>query len=100
MKPILCSVQRKLRAILSMSNNAERGTALRTLAQELGCSLGSIYELQTGKLLEEEVVRRMQDAAREERDSRLWWVAFISAAAAVVSALTALIAVIHAKLIP
>ena len=83
-----------------MSNNAERGTALRTLAQELGCSLGSIYEPQTGKLLEEEVVRRIQDAVREERDSRLWWVAFISAATAVVSALTALIAVVRAKFIP
>jgi len=93
MKPILFSVQRRLRSILSTSNNAERELALRALAQDLGCSLGSIYEGQTGKLLEEELVRRIQDAVREERAACLWWIAVISAAASVISALTALIAV-------
>lgn len=93
MKPILFSVQRKLRSILSVSNIADRDAALRTLAQELGCSMGSIYELQTGKLLEEELVHRIQEAAREERATSLWWVALISSVASVVSALVALVAV-------
>lgn len=92
MKPILFSVQRRLRTILAMSNVSERDTALRMLAQDLGCSLGSLYEMQTGKLLEEELVRRIQEAAREERASHLWWVAVIAAVASVLSALTALIA--------
>lgn len=93
MKPVLFSVQRRLRSILSTGNSVERETALRVLAQDLGCSLGSTYELHTGKHLEEEVVRRIQEAAREERATWLWWVAVISAAASLVSALTALIAV-------
>jgi hypothetical protein len=33
-------------------------------------------------------------AERERRDSRLWWIAAISAAASVVSAITALVAVL------
>jgi hypothetical protein len=92
MKPILISVQRRLRSILATSSVSERDAALRELARDLGCSLGSVYEMQTGKLLEEEVVRRIQEAAREERASNLWWIAVISAFASVVSALTALIA--------
>lgn len=92
MKPILFSIQRKLRTILATSNVSERDAALRELAQDLGCSLGSLYEMQTGKLLEEEIVRRIQEAAREERASNLWWVAVISGLASVISALTALIA--------
>jgi hypothetical protein len=93
MRPILFSVQKRLRSILLTNDSVKRSSELRMLAQHLGCSLGSIYETQTGKLLEEELVRRIQQAVSEERASNLWWVAVISAVASVVSALTALIAV-------
>ena len=90
---MLFSIQHKLKSILEISNKVERELALRSLAQNLGCSLGSTYDLQTGKLFEEELVRRIQEAMREERDARLWWVAVIAAIASAISALTALIAV-------
>lgn len=92
--PVLFSVQRRLRSILSESDLTNRETRLRALAQELGCSLASTYHAPTGKHLEEEVVRRIQESMREERDSRLWWIATIAALASLVSAVAAWIAVL------
>lgn len=70
----------------------EREIALRKYAQELGCSLSSSYTYDA-KHLEEEIVRRIQEAIRSIRESRMWWIAFISAVASVFSALAAWFAV-------
>ena len=96
--PVLFSIQRKLRSILSESDLTKRETGLRKLAQELGCSLASTYLANSGKHLEEELVRRIQEAMREERDTRLWWIAVISAFASLFSAIAAWIAVYHSSL--
>jgi hypothetical protein len=90
---MLISVQRRLRSALTDTNHNNRERKLRDLAQELGCSLSSTYQAETGKHIEEELVRRIQEAAREERDSRLWIIALISGIASVLSAIVAIIAV-------
>lgn len=87
---MLIGGQRRLRSALSDPNQDTRERKLRELAQELGCSLASTYELETGKHLEDDVVRRIQAAMREERDSRLWIIAFVSAIASVLSAIAAI----------
>ena len=56
----------------------QRETALREYAQELGCSLSLSYT-SDAKHLEEEIVRRIQASMRSIRESRMWWIAFISA---------------------
>ena len=94
MKPVLFSVQRRLRSILAESNLTKRETDLHELARELGCSLVSTYLAPSGKHLEEDVVRRIQEAAREERDSRIWWIAVLSALVSLFSAVAAWIAVL------
>ena len=71
---------------------SDREPALREFAIELGCSLASTYT-SNGIHLEEETVRRIQEASRSIRESRLWWIAFISALASVFSALAAWLAV-------
>ncbi len=72
----------------------DREVALRELAQELGCSLSSTYGGDGSKHLEDELVRRIQEAARSIREARLWWIAVISAIASAISALAAWTAVI------
>ena len=86
------NVQRRVKKILSMGNT-EREVALRELAKQLGCSLSSTYSGDGSKHFEDEVVRRIQEAARSIREARLWWIATISAIASVVSALAAWTAV-------
>ena len=95
MMPVLFSVQRRVRSVLAESDLTKRETGLRDLARELGCSLASTYHAPTGKHFEEEVVRRIQEAAREERDSRIWWIVVLSALASIVSAVAAWIAVLQ-----
>ena len=73
---------------------SDREVALRELAQKLGCSLFSTYGGDGGKHLEEELIRRIQEAARSIRESRLWLIALISAIASVISALAAWHAVV------
>jgi hypothetical protein len=90
------SVQRQIRAILKTSDLGQRETALRELARKVGCSLASTYTSE-GKHLEEELVRRIQEAAREERDSRLWWLALVSGVASVFSAIAAWLAVWYSR---
>ena len=87
------NVQRRIKTIMAMER-AERMTALRELAQKLGCSLTSTYSGDGSKHLEEEVVRRIQEAARSLREARLWWVAVFSAIASVISSLAAWTAVV------
>lgn len=92
---MLLGIQRKIHRILSISDREEREMNLRELARSLGCSLHSTYEVgpEHAKHLEDEVIRRIQEAARESRDSALWWVAVLSAAASVVSAVAAWVAI-------
>jgi uncharacterized protein with GYD domain len=74
---MLFGVQRRIRAILIISDLTQREQQLRALAAKVGCSVASTYTTY-GKHLEEELIRRIQEAAREERDSRLWWFAVVS----------------------
>ena len=66
---------------------------LRLLAQDLGCTLNSTY-YENGKHLTEEVIRRIQEAARTCRESYLWLIAVISALASLASAIAAWCAVL------
>ena len=77
-------------------SGSEREVALRELATEVGCSLVSTYTGDGSKHLEDELIRRIQEADRTIRESRLWWFAVISAIASVVSALAAWAAIIYA----
>lgn len=90
------NVQQRLKKMMS-KGKSEREVALRELAQQLGCSLSSTYAGDGSKHLEDEVVRRIQEAARSIREARLWWIAVISAIASVVSALAAWTAVVVAQ---
>jgi hypothetical protein len=87
-------MQRRLQQIMKLNSKEKREVALNTYAQELGCSLSSMYTSK-GKHLEEEIVRRIQEAMRSIRESRMWLIAFISAIASVLSASAALMAVIN-----
>ncbi len=84
-------MQKRLQQIMKL-NPDQRETALREYAQELGCSLSSSYT-SDGKHLEEDIVRRIQESMRSIRESRMWWIAFVSAIASVFSALAAWFAV-------
>lgn len=86
-------VQRKLKKIMSIKDKDEREVSLRKLAMELGCSLSSTYTSDGKKHIEEEVIRRIQEAARSIRESRLWLIALFSAIVSVISALAAWFAV-------
>ena len=89
----MCTIQRELKRILAMEKH---DVPLRELAKSLGCSLSSSYT-SDGKHLEDEMVRRIQEAARSRRESSLWIIAVISAVASVVSALAAWFAIIGTK---
>ncbi|HVP76723.1 MAG TPA: hypothetical protein VMV04_02410 [Thermodesulfobacteriota bacterium] len=84
-------LQRKLQKIMKL-HPQQRETAMREYAMELGCSLSSTYT-SNGKHLEEEMVKRIQEAMRSIRETRMWWIAFVSAVASVISALAAWLAV-------
>lgn len=87
------NVQRRIKVIMA-KQPTERDVELRKLAVELGCSLSSTYGGSGDKHLEEEVIRRIQEAARSIRESRLWWIALIAAIASALSALAAWCAVL------
>jgi hypothetical protein len=88
----MVNVQKQIKNIMSIKDGGEREVALRTLANELGCSLSSTYT-PNDKHLEDEIIRRIQEAARSIRESRLWWIALASAIASALSALAAWFAV-------
>lgn len=90
------NIQRKIQKIMAQGK-AEREIALRQLTQELGCSLSSTYGGNGGKHHEDEIIRRIQETARSIREARLWWIAVISAAASVISAIAAWCAVVFAR---
>lgn len=87
-------MQNKIKRILAIKDQTKREVALRKFAQELGCSLISTYAAEGAKHLEDEIIRRIQEAARSIRESRLWWIAVIAAIASVLSALAAWSAVL------
>lgn len=91
------NIQRQIQKIMAKKEKAEREIALRELAQKLGCSLSSTYGGDGGKHLEDEIIRRIQEAARSIREARLWWIAAISATASVISAIAAWCAVVLAR---
>jgi hypothetical protein len=84
-------MHKKLRKIMNLKPD-ERELALRKLAQELGCSLTSSYT-SDGVHVEEEIIGRIHEAARGIRETRMWWIAVLSAFASVLSALAAWLAV-------
>ena len=71
----------------------DRSSALRKLMGELGCSRSEIMYPNSGRDVEPEMVRRIQEAARSIREHRLWRIALLSAIASVISALAAWVAV-------
>gem|GEM_PF-1861277 len=89
----MINAQRQIKKIMKINDKNKREIALRELALKLGCSLSSTY---TGdKHLEEEVIRRIQEAPRSIRESRLWLIALVSAIASLFSALAAWVAVLR-----
>ncbi|MBI4826390.1 MAG: hypothetical protein HY807_08215 [Nitrospirae bacterium] len=73
------------------------GQALEKRAQELGCSTqgAPITQSISGyrKATDDELQRRVIEAERSIRESRLWLLALLSAIVSIISAITAIIAV-------
>jgi hypothetical protein len=86
-------MSKKLKNIMKMKKD-ERETTLREYLMDLGGSLFSTYTT-SGKHLEDEVVARIINIERSNREEGLWKIAFISAIASAVSALVALAAVFY-----
>lgn len=84
-------VQNEIKKILSLPND-DSEVKLRLFAKDLGCNLDSTYSAD-GKQFTEEVIKRIQEAARTYRESYLWILAVISALASLASAIAAWIAV-------
>ena len=70
-----------------------QGKALISRAQKLGVSMAELYDTQ-GVLSEPELQRRVTEAERSLRESRLWVIAIIAAVASAISAIAAWAAVI------
>ena len=86
-------MSKKLKNIMKMKKEG-RETTLREYLIDLGGSLFSTYTA-NGKHLEDEVVARIINIERSNREEGLWKIAFISAIASAVSALVALAAVFY-----
>ena len=86
-------VQKRIKVIM-LKQRGERDADLLNLARDLGCSLSGVYGGDGSKLLEDEVIRRIHEAARSNRESRLWCIAVIAAVASALSALAAWCAVL------
>lgn len=79
----------KLKNIMKIE---DREIKLREYLIDLGGSLTNTYTA-NGKHLEDEVVARIRNAERSNREEKLWIIALVSAIASVISALAAWIAV-------
>ena len=89
-------VEKRLRSILTIKNRDEQEVALRTFAESIGCSVDSTY-IHSGDVSKHdtpEVIRRIREAARSQREEQLWVVAVLSAVASIISALAAWCAVL------
>lgn len=62
-------------------------TELREKAKKLGVSTHGIVDPQTGRSDIAELQSRTINAERSIREGKLWWIAFVSALASVVSAI-------------
>ena len=89
------SVERELCKITTMPGN-EQGPELRKLAKKLCCSLQGLTDAQTGQTLQVEFMRRIREADRSRRESRLWIVALVAAGAAAVAAAASLCSAVAA----
>ena len=78
---------------MQIPEHEQREIELRKLAQEYGCSLSFTYIGNGAKHMEEEIIRRIQEADRSMRESRLWLIAVASALASILSAMAAWVAV-------
>jgi hypothetical protein len=83
----MINVQKHIKKIMTIKDRGEREVALRKLAVKLGCNFSPTESV------EEELIRRIQEAARSIRESRLWLIALASAIASALSALAAWFAV-------
>ncbi|MDO8950722.1 MAG: hypothetical protein Q8S43_08125 [Actinomycetota bacterium] len=70
-----------------------QGQELEARARELGVSLNYLVNPNSGTSDEPELQRRVLEAERARRESWLWLVALLSAAASIVSAVAAWVAV-------
>jgi len=69
---IMFGIQKKIKKIMDMKITPDqKDVKLRELAKSCGCSLDSTYD-QPGKHFSEEVIRRIQESARSNRESFLW----------------------------
>ena len=87
--------QKRLKKILDQTEPSSLGRTqqLEALAQEIGCTIAGAKDT-WGILNEAEVIRRIYETCRSIRESRLWWIALISATASALSALAAWCAVL------
>ena len=74
------------------SRKEDREIRLKEYAKELGVSFQGVSD--TERFLEAEMVNRIIDAERSQREHRLWIIALISAIASVLSALAAWAAIL------
>lgn len=78
---------------MATKNKLLKGDELKARAEELGVSMNELYDTQ-GIISEPELQRRVVEAERSIRESKLWVVAVIAAISAVISALGAWAAVL------
>ena len=82
----------------TLEGSDQRSQELKKLAKEFGCTLQGVEHLQVSSLVrEDEIIRRIREAARGDRESRLWIFAFVSAVASALSAFAAVYAVLVLK---
>ncbi|HYA42845.1 MAG TPA: hypothetical protein VEF34_16185 [Syntrophobacteraceae bacterium] len=80
------TAQSRLKKIMA---SPSKETDLRLFAEQLGCSLAATVNPNTGKHDGQEIIRRIQEAARSYRESCLWLVALTASVASVFSAIAA-----------
>lgn len=84
----MCGAQREIKKIMGMGISPDqKDVKIRELAKKYGCSLDSTYVPRSGEHFTAEVIRRIQEADRANRESVLWLLALVSSIASVVSAL-------------
>lgn len=89
-------VEKRLKDILAIKDLREQDKTLRAFAESLGCSVDATYRTVDNVPIHDtnEVIRRIREAARSQREEKLWIAAVASAIASVVSALAAWCAVL------
>ena len=84
-------MSRKLKKIMSIKNIGERDKKLLEYLVSLG---GIIYRISSSKeRIIEDVVSKIRELERSQREEKLWIIALLSAIASILSALAAWVAV-------